>query len=238
MLAMRPSVPVLASLRLFQGIDEADLAAMAATMRSRRHRAGEVICHQGDPGDVLYVIEGGSVKLVLPSPRGDEAILAILRRQGFFGQLALLDRGFEPATAIALEPTETVIVPRATFMALIADHASARDVVLAALARDLRRLAARIEALHFLDVPGRVADTLIGLAKERGRPLSPTSDTPSGAIRIDGPLTQGDIAGMTHSSRQSVNQALAALGGEGIVRVERDGIVILAPDRLASRARA
>lgn len=83
MLAMRPSVPVLASLRLFQGIDEADLAAMAATMRSRRHRAGEVICHQGDPGDVLYVIEGGSVKLVLPSPRGDEAILAILRRQGF-----------------------------------------------------------------------------------------------------------------------------------------------------------
>jgi DNA-binding GntR family transcriptional regulator len=51
-------------------------------------------------------------------------------------------------------------------------------------------------------------------------------------------LTQGDLAGMVNSSRQSVNQALAELGGEGIIRFERDGIVILAPDRLANRARA
>jgi CRP-like cAMP-binding protein len=123
-------------------------------------------------------------------------------------------------------------------MALIAQHACAREVLLAALTGGLRRLVGRVEALHFLDVPGRVANLLVSLANEHGRVLSPAGDVPEGAVRIDGRLTQGDLAAMVNSSRQSVNQALAELGGQGIVRFERDGIVILAPDRLASRARA
>ena len=77
----------------------------------------------------------------------------------------------------------------------------------------------------------------MGLSLEHGRPLEPAGSTPAGAVRIDGRLTQGDLAAMVNSSRQSVNQALAELGGEGIVRFERDGIVILSPDRLAGRAR-
>ena len=80
-------------------------------MRTRRHRAGEVIFHQGDPGDALHVIVDRVVKLVLPSPSGDEAILATLRRQAFFGELALLDRRPQSMTAVALEPTEIIIVP-------------------------------------------------------------------------------------------------------------------------------
>jgi len=183
------------------------------------------------------VIIGGAVKRVLPSPEGDEAILATLRRNAFFGELALLDHGLQSTTAVALEPTETISVPRATFMDLIAVHACAREVLLAEMAGELRRLTSRVEALYFLDVSGRVADVLVGLAREQGRRLEPAPETPAGAVRIDGRLTQGDLAAMVNSSRQSVNQALAELGSEGIVRFERDGIVILAPDRLASRAR-
>src|ERR1700690_2887592 len=102
MLAPRPSIQVLASLRLFQQIDGADLDAMAASMALRRYRPGEVIFHQGDPGDALHVVVSGAVKRVLPSPNGDEAILATLRRQDFFGELALLDHGPQSTTAIAL----------------------------------------------------------------------------------------------------------------------------------------
>jgi CRP-like cAMP-binding protein len=238
MLAPRPTIQVLASLRLFEGIDPRDLTEMAVTMRTRRHRAGEVIFHQGDPGEALHLIVDGAVKLVLPSLSGDEAILATLHKQAFFGELALLDGGPQSTTAVALEPTDTIIVPRSTFMDLIAEHACAREVLLVVLAGAQRRLVGRVEALHFLDVPGRLANLLVGLSNEHGRVLSPAGDVPDGAVRIDGRLTQGDLAGMVNSSRQSVNQALAELGGQGIVRFERDGIVILAPDRLASRARA
>jgi CRP/FNR family transcriptional regulator, cyclic AMP receptor protein len=236
MLAPRPSIQVLASLRLFEGIDAADLSVMAGAMGIHHYRSGEVIFHQGDLGDALHVIVSGAVKRVLPSPDGDEAILATLRRHAFFGQLALLDHGLQSTTTVAIEPTETISVPRATFMDLIAAHACAREVLLAELAGELRRLTGRVEALYFLDVPGRVADVLVGLSRERGRRLEPAPETPAGAVRIDGRLTQGDLAAMVNSSRQSVNQALAELGSKGIVRFERDGIVILAPDRLASRA--
>lgn len=238
MLPPRPSIETLASLRLFEGIGAHDLSGLSVTLRTRRHRAGEVIFQQGDPGDALHVIVGGSVKLLLPSPNGDEAILAIVRRQAFFGELALLDHGPQSMTAVALEPTETIVVPRSTFIELIGVHACAREVLLAALAGELRRLTGRVEALHFLDVSGRVAEVLVGLSNERGRSLDPAGGEPDGAVRIDGRMTQGDLARMVNSSRQSVNRALAELGGEGIVRFERDGIVILAPDRLARRARA
>jgi CRP/FNR family transcriptional regulator, cyclic AMP receptor protein len=236
MRASRPSIQVLAELRLFEEIDAADLTVMAASMAVRHYRAGEVVFHQGDPGDALHVVVSGAVKRILPSPNGDEAILATLRRQAFFGELALLDHGPQSTSAVAIEPTETISVPRATFMDLIADHACARVVLLATLADELRRMTGRVEALYFLDVPGRVADALVGLSREHGRSLAPAAATPAGSVRIDGRLTQGDLAAMVNSSRQSVNHALAELAGEGIVRFERDGIVILAPERLASRA--
>ncbi len=237
MLERRPSIQVLASLRLFDGIDAAGLNLIAGGMRLRTHRTGEVVVHQGDPGEVLHVVTSGSVRLLLLSPNGDDAILATLHAPAFLGELALLDRGVQATTAVALEATDTLIVPRATFEELMGERAAAREVVLAALAGEVRRLTARVEALHFLDVPGRVAEVLLGLAEDHGRRLEASADTPSGALRIDGRLTQGDLAGMVDSSRQSVNQALAELGGEGIIRFERDGIVILAPDRLARRAR-
>lgn len=223
-------------MRLFEKIDDRDLSVMAASMGLRRYRAGEVIFHQGDPGDTLHVVVSGAVKRVLPSPSGDEAILATLHRQSFFGAIALIDQGPQSTTAIALELTETVSVPRTTFMDLIGVHACAREVVLETMASELRRLTGRVEALYFLDVPGRVADVLVGLSMDHGRPLEPGPGTPAGSVRIDGRLTQGDLAAMVNASRQSVNQALAELGSEAIVRFERDGIVILAPDRLARRA--
>ena len=237
MLERRPSIQVLGSLRLFDGIDAAGLSLMADGMRLRTHRPGEVVVRQGDPGEVLHVVTSGAVRQLLLSPNGDDAILATLLPPAFLGEVALLDRGAQATTAVALEPTETLIVPRATFEDLIGERPAAREVVLAALAGEVRRLTARVEALHFLDVPGRVAEVLLGLSEDHGRRLEAAADTPSGALRIDGRLTQGDLAGMVDSSRQSVNQALAELGGEGIIRFERDGIVILAPDLLARRAR-
>src|ERR1035437_6255512 len=109
MLPPRPTTQVLASLRLFEGIEPGDLTEMAVSMRTRRHRAGEVIFDQGDPGEALHLIVDGAVKLVLPSLNGDEAILATLRKQAFFGELALLEGGPQSMTAVALEPTDVII---------------------------------------------------------------------------------------------------------------------------------
>ena len=126
-------------------------------MRTRRFRRGEVIFHLGDPGDALFIVTSGAIKIMLPSDTGDEAILATLRAGDVFGELALLDGAPRSATATALEPSETLILPRAQFRELLATEPAIRDALLASLAAELRRLTNHVEELHFLDITGRLA---------------------------------------------------------------------------------
>src|ERR1700675_1206570 len=100
----------------------------------RHFRRGEVIFHAGDPGEALFVILSGEVKIALPAETGDEAILATLRAGDVFGELALLDGSPRSASATALVPTETVVLPRDRFRELIATEPAVRDALLSSLA--------------------------------------------------------------------------------------------------------
>ncbi len=104
MFGARPVLASLAAIPFFGGLEPAALERLAAAMRARRFRRGEVIFHIGDPGDALFVIVSGEVKISLPSETGDEAILATLRPGDVFGELALLDGAPRSASASALSP--------------------------------------------------------------------------------------------------------------------------------------
>jgi CRP-like cAMP-binding protein len=211
------------------GLDEESRRAIALTLRTRRFRRGEVLFHEGDPGDALFIVASGAVKVVVPSDEGDEAILATLRRGDFLGELALLDGAPRSASAIALEPTETLALPRSRFIALVATEPAIRDALLSSLATELRRLTAHVAELHFLDLTGRLAARLARLAEEHGTRAA------DGSIRLDGPLTQSDLAAMIGATRQSVNKLLGEFMEEGLLRLDHETIVI--PDLLAlSRA--
>src|SRR6478609_4103227 len=106
MLAGRPLAASLARIPFFAGLDTVALERVAAGTRTRRFRRGEVIFHAGDPGEALFVIVSGEVKITLPSETGDEAILATLRPGDVFGELALLDGAARSATASTLSATE------------------------------------------------------------------------------------------------------------------------------------
>lgn len=220
MLSARPVLAALAAIPFFGGLDPDALERLAASMRSRRFRRGEVIFHIGDPGDALFVIVSGEVKISLPSETGDEAILATLRPGDVFGELALLDGAPRSASAAALMPTETVILPRDRFRELIATETGVRDALLASIAGELRRLTTHVEELHFLDITGRLAARLVRLAQESGTPLA------DGSLRLRTNLTQADLAAMVGCTRQSVNKLLGQFTDDGLLRLERDGIVV------------
>ena len=220
MLVGRPILESLAAIPFFAGLDPAALERLAGTMRARRFRRGEVIFHLGDPGDALFVIVSGEVKISLPSETGDEAILATLQPGAVFGELALLDGAPRSATASALSATETIVLPRDRFRDLIATEAHVRDALLASIAGELRRLTTHVEELHFLDITGRLAARLVRLANEGGAP------TDQGGIRLRSTLTQADLAAMVGCTRQSVNKLLGQFTDEGLLRLEREGIVV------------
>jgi CRP/FNR family transcriptional regulator, cyclic AMP receptor protein len=212
---------------LFGNADERTLETLAAALRIRRFRKGETIFHQGDPGDALFIVASGSVKVVLPSDEGAEpAIVAILGPGEFFGELAILDGAAHSATIVAMEATETLVLHRDTFLGLIDSDEVLRRALLASLATEIRRLTGHVEDLHFLDLPGRLSSRILRLSVD----CAPDDD---GAIRIPWPYTQSELAGMIGGSRQSVNRLLADLAEEGLVRFERDVLVVTDRERLA-----
>jgi CRP-like cAMP-binding protein len=221
----------LSAVPLFGGLDEDGLAGLIRGMRVRKFRRGETVFHVGDPGDALFIVMSGSIKITLPADTGDEAILATLRPGDFFGELALLDGAPRSATAIAIEATETYILPRERFRDLIATEPVMREALLATLAAEVRRLTHHVEELHFLDITGRLASRLSRLANESG-----ATTLPDGSIRLAGPLTQGDLAAMIGCTRQSVNKLLGMFTDDGLIRLERDRIVVLNLDGLLHAA--
>ena len=231
MIEARPPTAALSAMPLFRGLDDDALESIARGLRTRRFRRGEVIFHLGDPGDALFIVSSGAVKITLPSETGDEAILATLRPGDFFGELALLDGAPRSATAAALEPTETLVLPRQRFRELIATEPVIRDALLASLARELRRLTLHVEELHFLDIAGRLAARLVRLADEHGKSL------PDGSVRLDAPLTQSDLAAMVGCTRQSVNKMLGMFVDDGLIRRDREAIVVVDLPRLSAAAR-
>jgi CRP-like cAMP-binding protein len=184
--------------------------------------------HQGDPGDSLHIVAVGAVKIVLPSAEGEEAIIATLRPGDFFGELALLDGAPRSATVTAIEPSETLVLPRQVFVELLDSVPGLRDALLAAVAHELRRLTGHVEELHFLDLAGRLAMRLTRLAEE-------SEAGPEGVVRLSWPYTQSDLAAMIGGTRQSVNRLLNDLVDEGLVRIDRDSLEIIDVRGLARR---
>jgi len=221
---MFPSPPIsesIATIPFFASLDAAARDRVAAGMRMRRFRRGEVVFHVGDPGEGLFILVSGEVKISLPSETGDEAIIATLRAGDVFGELALLDGAPRSATATALVASQCAVLPREAFRVLIAEEPAVRDALLASLAAELRRLTMHVEELHFLDMTGLLAARLVRLATEGGTPAE------GGSVRLPPTINQGDLAAMVGCTRQSVNKLLGQFADDRLVRLEREGILVI-----------
>lgn len=217
---------------LFEHVDVEGMDACLACLRLRRFRREETIFHQGDPGNALYIVASGRVKVVLPSPdSGESAILATLGRGQFFGELAMLDGQPHSADVVAVEPTECLVLGRDDFERLFEAEPSIRRSLVLALAGQLRRLTDHVEALHFLDLPERLAQRITELA------LATPGARADTEVRLDWPYTQAELAGMVGGSRESVNRLLADFTNRGLIRFERDILVVPSPGRLTAEAR-
>jgi CRP/FNR family transcriptional regulator/CRP/FNR family cyclic AMP-dependent transcriptional regulator len=205
-----------------------EIAWLAERMRPRQYRAGTTIFHRDDPGSTLHIINSGLVKLVLASAEGREVTVGILDAGDFFGELALLDGGPRSASAVALEAVETLTLDREPFIAMLERHPQVATALLGVLGDRLRRTDELIQDILFLDLPGRLAKQLLGLADERG------VSTPDG-VRIDLRLSQSELAAIIGATRESVNRCLNAYADRGILELDRDTITLRAPEVLRAR---
>ena len=215
--------------KLFAGVDEASILAIAAEGRERSYKRGAAVFFEGDPGDTFYVIAEGTVKVFLTSDAGDELLLATVRAPETLGEVSLFDDGARSASAEALEPARLLAFPRDTVIDIARRDRRIADALMRSAGAMLRRLTMQAADLVFLDLEGRVAKLLADAGEQRGR-------DDRGSIRLDLGLTQTELASMVGGSRQSVNQILRALSARGFVTL--DGRTVLIDDLPGLRRRA
>jgi CRP/FNR family transcriptional regulator, cyclic AMP receptor protein len=196
---------VLSRVPLFAELPPERIHELAQSVRRRTYHRGETIFHKGDPGNGLYIIGAGQVKIVLPSEMGEEAMLAVLEAGEFFGELALFDGLPRSATVVAVQNAEVLVLHRDDFMSFVGRNPEVVSALFAALSRRLLDLA---------DKHGR--------AEDKG-------------VAIDLKLTQQDLAAMVGATRESVNKHLGWMRDHGLIQLDRQRIVILKPDDLRKR---
>jgi len=223
---MTTAVELLQRVPFLAALTAVDREALAAAVKRRRFALGQAVFSKDDPGDALYIIEEGSVRIYLPSPQGADLTLAVLGGGEFFGDLALLDGGHRSASATALRDTTVLALDRADFTDLLQSRPQAAMAVLASVTQRLRETNETAGDLAFLDVGGRLAKKLLELAASHGVPR------PDG-ILLDLPLTQEELANMLGVTRESVNRHLSSLRRKGAVG--REGRRFLLRDAEALR---
>lgn len=220
---------LLAQTRLFGGLGAENLQAVAAQAVVRAFRKGTIVVSEGEPGDACYVIASGSAKVFVSSPHGQEMVLATLHPPDAFGELALFDGESRSASVEALEVIVTLALARSTLLEVARRQPAIADALLCSIGSLVRRLTTQAADLVFLDLEGRVAKLLVGLAEDRG-----TSD--KGKTVLDLALTQRDLASMVGGSRQSVNHILHGLQSRGFLELHGREVLIVEADKLRRRA--
>lgn len=215
--------------QLFGVLDEPTLQRVADRTGHRRFKKDEIIFHQGDPGNALYVVHTGLIGVFVTSEDGGEILLATLAPGDSLGELALVDGGPRSASARAIEASELLTLSHTEFVALLEESSTVAQAVLLSMGGLMRRLLEQTSDLVFLDLPGRVAKFLHALAHEKGEPHE-------GATMIDLQISQGNLAAMVGGSRSSVNQILRSFEARGYIELDGRRIVIHRLEALGKRA--
>src|SRR5450756_1852325 len=220
---------VVLSAPLFSSIDPEAAGALRATMTLVTLERGDVLFREGEPGDRLYVIATGKVKVGRRAPDGRENLLAVLGPGEMFGELSLFDPGARTATATAVAETQLIALGHEDLASFLSGRPAVASTMLAALARRLRRTNEALSDLVFTDVPGRVAKALLDLSNRFGR-------SSEEGILVAHDLTQEELAQLVGASRETVNKALADFATRGWIKLEARAVVLIDIERIQRRA--
>jgi CRP-like cAMP-binding protein len=220
----------LARAGIFQGVEPAAAEALFQSLETVEFPRGHMIFAEGEPGDRLFIIQTGKVKIGRKSPDGRENLLAIMGPSDMFGELSIFDPGPRTSTATTVTEVRAVVMDRHALRSWISSRPEISEQLLRVLARRLRRTNSMVADLIFTDVPGRVAKALLQLAQRFG-------SQEAGLLRVTHDLTQEEIAQYVGASRETVNKALADFAHRSWLRLEGKSVLILDPERLARRAR-
>jgi CRP/FNR family transcriptional regulator, cyclic AMP receptor protein len=208
---------LLSDIELFMGMTPTQLDWVAQRAHRRVFEAGRNVMTIDQPGEAVYIILHGTVKIHIEQGERD-VILAILGAGDLLGEMSLIDSVGRSASAVTLENSLMLWMDKVTFSYILDNFPTVARNLVKILSARVRLSDQLIQALATLDVNGRVARQLLAFAEKYGR------EKDSGTqIRIV--LTQGDIADLVGASRKRVNQTMVLFKERGLIDTDAEGCI-------------
>jgi len=222
----RDKLSLLRNHSLFRDLPAAVIEHLGSYMKTRKVVRGTTIFAKGDPGTGLMGVLAGTVKVSVASADGKDIVLNLFHEGEVFGEIALLDGRPRTADATAMSECELVVIERRDFVPFLSDHPDVMLKFIEILCSRLRRTSEQVQDITFLNLPTRLAKTLLQL----------TAAEDGSATTRKAAVTQREISQMIGISRESTNKQLRAWAKRGWIRLERGGVNVVAPDKLAAIA--
>ena len=222
----RDKLSLLRSHPLFRDLPPSVIEHLGSYMKTRRVARGTSIFAKGDPGTGLMGVLAGAVKVSVASADGKDIVLNVFREGDIFGEIALLDGRPRTADATAMSDCELIVIERRDFVPFLSSQPDVMLKFIEILCSRLRRTSEQVQDITFLNLPTRLAKTLLQL----------TGGVHGSAAPSKAAITQREISQMIGMSRESTNKQLRAWAKRGWIRLERGGVGVIAPDKLTAIA--
>jgi len=209
------SPQLVARVNLFEGLEDEQIAKLAAIGIVKSCQRSQIIFHAGDTADGLYAVVKGKVRIFRSSPSGKEHILHVFGPGESFGEAAVFQGASFPASAEALEDGEILFFPRVAFAALIREDPEMAMEMLALLSQRLRIFVKKIEELSLKEVPARLAAYLMLLH----------SAQKSDVLVLD--LSKGQVASYLGTIPETLSRVFKRLAEEGCIGIQGSKITLL-----------
>lgn len=196
----------------FSGLDAETVHRIAELSNLRRLAPGEVLFLKGDPGDALYAVRRGQVRISTVATSGRQLTLNILGPGDVFGEIALLDGGERTADAAAEEASELLVIRRPDFLQLLRQQPELSIRLIAFLCDRIRWMSERMEETVLQPLPIRLAQRILALADDYGAQLR---------------ISQEELAVFVGATRETVNRQLQAWRRDELVRIGRGRLDVL-----------
>jgi CRP/FNR family transcriptional regulator len=216
---------------VFSRLGPEDRHRLAAVARLQIYRRGETVFAEGDAAELFCIVASGRVKVFKMTPAGKDVILEIFGPGEPLGAVAAYDGHPFPATAVAIEDSRVVLVPRTAFFALLEQHPTLVRGLLAGLTHRLAELAFRLAELTGGRVEPRFARLFLKLSQEQGRPERR-------GVFIPVALSRQELADMTGTTIETSIRIMSRWGKRRIVVTEKDGFLVLDAQELETLALA
>lgn len=219
----------LRTIDLFAELPDAELAKVAAVTYERRYRRGSIVFSEGEPGEAVYFIKSGRVKVSKVTPDGREHIIKIWEAGYPFGLVVLLDKAPYPATAEALEESVVWLIRVSDFDRVLDETPRLALQMLGEVGVRLRKAQVRVQDMAVKSSHGRLAGFLLGLAREQGAPGAKGSSFDLG-------LTHQELGNLIGASRETVTRILSDFRREKAIEIVGNTVTIIDENKLESWA--